>query len=242
MQDVQGQIFAGIAKFGMCAGVAICCAVSTLPLIFFIFMTVYAFANPDKEAWYGKVGETNALYTNEDALKEANAAEMINIHGRFVSWFVWGFWMQIAPIGLLAITFSVSCCSAVGATILGIVLYTGLTCSMLAWWICGIVWRFRTDGKFAAGDLPLAGQDELAWKEAIRADGSLYQVNSGNFLYYYYVITWVMMGLGLVVAVVIPVAICCCMAKAAEELQPGGDSEEEQEPLANPADSATVTV
>jgi len=39
-----------------------------------------------------------------------------------------------------------------------------MACGGLAWWITGIVWRFRSDGAFASGDIPAEkGMDIDEW-------------------------------------------------------------------------------
>jgi len=39
-----------------------------------------------------------------------------------------------------------------------------------------------------------ANTTEEAWMTAITADGSLYQYSSGNFIWTYYLIGWIIMG------------------------------------------------
>jgi hypothetical protein len=46
--------------------------------------------------------------------------------------------------------------------------------SGLAWWITGIVWRFRSDGLYAVGDILKEGVTEEQWAKDIVKDGSLF--------------------------------------------------------------------
>ena len=40
---------------------------------------------------------------------------------------------------------------------MGFLLGTGASCGAFAWWVVGIVWRFRSDGSYTAGDIPPEG-------------------------------------------------------------------------------------
>ena len=80
----------------------------------------------------------------------------IDIHERFVCWFMWGFCMILAPLvsvilialsSLISETLSIFCSGA---------LTCAIACSSLAWWISGMIWRFRSDGSYASGDYPVS--------------------------------------------------------------------------------------
>ena len=125
------------------------------------------------------------------AAKTAKATELVDIHARFVLWFVWGFFQSLViPLGgsllvLLAMaihpTFGTLCMGLNGC---------GLTCGGLAWWVTGIVWRFRSDGAFAAGDIVPEGTTIEEWDQEVAAEGSFFQYRSGKFMFFYYVICW----------------------------------------------------
>jgi len=79
----------------------VCCfALSVVPIVFLVYLGIYAFNNPDQDAWYGLVKTEQTLFTTEDAGKMVGAENLVNIHSRFVVWFLWGFIQMLAPITL----------------------------------------------------------------------------------------------------------------------------------------------
>mmetsp|Transcript_32073 Transcript_32073/g.37718 ORF Transcript_32073/g.37718 Transcript_32073/m.37718 type:complete len:106 (+) Transcript_32073:171-488(+) len=83
-----------------------------------------------------------------------------------------------------------------------------MTCGGLAWWITGIVWRFRSDGAYAAGDIVPDGKTLEDWETEISADGSLFQHQSGKFMFIYYILCWSLMGLSCLCSVCAAIAGC----------------------------------
>lgn len=75
-----------------------CCALSAVPIVLLVYLGIYAFDNPDTDAWYGLVKKEHTLFATEDAGKLAGAEELVDIHSRFISWFLWGFIQMLAPI------------------------------------------------------------------------------------------------------------------------------------------------
>ena len=66
---------------------------------------------------------------------------MDHVHDHFVAWFMWGFCSFIPMFVCLPIPVIGSCMSLCA------------NCSLIGWWIAGMVWRLRTSGKFASGDV-----------------------------------------------------------------------------------------
>ena len=98
--------------------------------------------------------------------------------------------------------------------------FLGLTisCSGLAWWIAGIIWRFRSNGSFAVGDLPQDGYDETKWyDEVVLAEGSLYQHATGRFMLIFYLVSWGLMVLILIVNMIMALYMFIKAKKADEE-------------------------
>ena len=138
-----------------------------------VYLGIYAFDNPDSPAWYGIVDGKPGLFENH----ELESVELLDIHRRFASWFLWGFIHALAPWLLFL---CVKVCTALSpklgecSQILAICSYG---CSTVAWWVTGIVWRFRPDGAFASGDKfsVLVDGDETT----LEADPLLVQAKSG---------------------------------------------------------------
>ena len=166
--------------FKGCLGCILALVMAALPVIWTVYLGIYAFDNPDQPAWYGVVDGKPSLFGSPD---EQGAGELTDVHQRFVSWFLWGFIQALAP-WLLA-PFIVSCMvlSPELGSLCGILSCCGLGCSAIAWWIAGIVWRFRSDGSYACGD-ELAGEGG----EVLVADAALVQASSGKFMLIYYCI------------------------------------------------------
>ena len=87
-----------------------CCIITTLsllaiPLIFFIYLGIFAFANPDAAAWVSKdtAGNKISLYSTQSEAEGAGT-EVVDIHGRFVSWFLWGFIQMILPCAWICLS------------------------------------------------------------------------------------------------------------------------------------------
>ena len=102
---------------------------------------------------------------------------------------------MLAPIGGALLTVLAMFISPSLGSCIGPLVGCGAGCGGLAWWIAGIVWRFRSDGAYAAGDVLPNGKELEAWQTEIEAEGSLFQVKSGKFMFIFYVITWSSMGL-----------------------------------------------
>ena len=187
-----------------------CCVCSAVPIIFMVYLGIYAFNNPDQEAWYGlDTDGKGALFASEDAGLTGRATELVDIHARFVTWFLWGF-IQTLVLPLSAtilVGLGMLIHPSLGSFCSGL-LGCGMSCGGLAWWITGIVWRFRSDGAYATGDVVPEGKDLDAWEAEISADDSLFQYKSGKFMFIYYVICWSMMACGCLTSLCGAIAGC----------------------------------
>ena len=157
-----------------------CCSM-ILPLVLTISLGVFAFANPDNEAWVGKSSDGSfKLYKDEGAGK--GSTDLVDIHGRLVAWFLWGFMQHLVVPALLLIS-SIMCmlvcmplnalCQICGSACM-VFMCCGTSCSYMAWWITGIVWRFSSDGRYSVGDIVPAGKSNDDWSKELEADDSLY--------------------------------------------------------------------
>ena len=95
---------------------------------------------------------------------------------------------------------------------MGTLLNCAASCATIAWWINGIIWRFKASGSFASGDELTA--DELSAESD--NDATLYQLQSGKFLLIYYIITWVIIGAGLGFACCTSFMACCGFGKSSD--------------------------
>ena len=133
------------------------------------------------------------LFASYEELSTAGGGKnYVHMHARLVSWFTWGFYNLAVPIAMVPF---VACC-LYQIPFVGLMCYAttmlSCACSSLAWFITGIIWRWSTDGQFAVGTLVPSGKTAEEWSDITKAPGSLFQVSSGNFMYYYYLIVLIL--------------------------------------------------
>ena len=189
---------------GTCV-MALCCLCSCAMLGLYITFTVYlgkyAFSNPNMDVNYWVAADgTQTLEPIATPIPEG-ATDVTAIHATFVKWFLWGFIQMLLPIagGLLFFVPSLAACVQ-GST----------QCAGFIWWIMGMVWRFSAAGKFASGDVIPEGTTEEAWIEGISNPETVWQYSSGNFMYIYYLITWILIGTSCGCGIL--GALCTCIA------------------------------
>jgi hypothetical protein len=136
-----------------------------------------------------------------------------DVHGNFVTWFMWGFMNAMVSVGLILLGGLFTLCApSIGTCLMSLV--GCAQCSGLAWWIAGMVWRLRASGKFASGDVMPETYTEETWTAAITAENSAFQVQSGNFMWVYYMITWILMGVSCGCGILMTlIGMCCGAAK-----------------------------
>ena len=71
-----------------------------------------------------------------------------------------------------------------------------------------MVWRLRESGAFASGDIVPANVNEDDWIKAVK-ESYLYQYESGNFMWGYYLITWTLIIVGCFCSCVCGVVAGC---------------------------------
>ena len=175
-----------------------------------IYLGIYAFNNPDNEAWYGTDSKHNGqLFAREADALSAQATEVVDIHAKFVLWFRWGFFMIISMFLSHIVIFAISSFHKMaGETIRGLLVY-GFSCALLAWWVCGIIWRFNSRGSFSAGDSLQKAEREAEQESA----ATLYQLRSGRFMLIYYIITWSLIGFAVFFSFVCLVFVCLSLGE-----------------------------
>lgn len=184
-----GAAWGMLAQYGACViyTMGCCgCLMAIGHLVLFIFLAIYAFGNPDNEGYYGTVTaagvESGWMFTASQALGYTTDAgvevaatatgDLDNVHGNFVTWFTWGFLNYIMLCGFQCLSAIMIKCSPVIGMIC-MYLSGCVCCSSTAWWIAGIVWRFRTSGKIAS-----TSENEDMWKLLNPTDAALEESNS----------------------------------------------------------------
>ena len=71
---------------------------------------------------------------------------------------------MVAPCAAMCIIPCLTSITPLIGSCVACIFATSMACGGLAWWITGIVWRFRSDGAFASGDIPAEkGMDIDEW-------------------------------------------------------------------------------
>ena len=85
-----------------------------IPVVMSVLFAIFAFNNPDRAAWYGiSANDTDKLFPDEEAARNAGVKDLTDIHQRIVNWFLFGFILAVGPIcvaliSLLAVAIHVS--------------------------------------------------------------------------------------------------------------------------------------
>ena len=173
--NVGSLVFTNIGK-ALCGGLGGCVLATSiigvvLTTLIYVLFFIYAFANPDKDAWLTSEGGNFKL--SPDAATAGTGA--LHIHAVFTGWFAWFFINMVAQwviLGISVLFFYLSL-EWVGIAFQGIMSCL-LGCSFLAMYIAGMVWRFNSAGRYAAGSLVPEGTSTDDWAKTVSADGSLF--------------------------------------------------------------------
>ena len=137
----------------------------------------YAYANPDVGECWATAGQTTPLSVETAGYK--------NVTAQFHSWFYWGFIINIVSLVVGVLQVIAGALKNEGIAKLATCAAGPLGCGGLAWFIAGLVLRYRQIGNVCSGDLVLEGADQTgpyAWK-------------SGKFMnIYYMVIMWILIS------------------------------------------------
>ena len=147
------------------------------------FFYTYAFNNPD-------AGECWAISTSQ-VPKAVETAGYKHVSAQFHTWFLWGFILNVAMLVMAVLQFLLAATKAsIFGTLNGLV-GCPVACGGLAWFITGMVWRWREIGKVCAG--------VYALENGGHEGGVPYQWKSGKFMHIYNLIC--LIGIG---------CVCCC--------------------------------
>ena len=151
------------------------------------------------------------MFVTEVEAVALGARNLTNIHARIVNWFLFGFILMIGP-------FFIATVSYMGAVIhknlawalcnMGILL---LGCSTVAWFIVGIVFRYSRKGRYSAGTVLPPDTDKDDWLATIKADGTLYQYYSGQFMNNFFVVAFILLVVSIATGVLVSCYACCCV-------------------------------
>jgi len=165
--------------------------------VFFIYLGVYGYGNPDPEHAYFIDGVDQTALTKEAAEELASTAGVtvragypIDMAHLFRTWFLWGFWGSVFMIALLATvtTLYIMCKQHLGMIkMIGGISYAVLFCNTAAWFLLGFFWRFSKAGRISSGDKierPDSTTDNKEWNDFLKAQSEAdgYQLKGGHFM------------------------------------------------------------
>ena len=197
----------GTGSLGVCSKIVGCiCSCGCLAAIitFTVYCGMYAFNNPEPQAYY--IAATGTSPASLVGVADVNAEGVTAVHDQFVKWFTWVFAQQMVMFfGGPIIVLLVICIMRVSAclgNLCGVLMACGVCGSGLGAWIAGMVWRFSEAGKFASGD-------NLA-DDYVPADDTLLQLSNGKFMGIYYLITWILLGTICGCSIIVGLFTCIC--------------------------------
>ena len=119
--------------------------------------------------------------------------------------------MVLAPVGTMVMVICMMINKTLG-NICGPAIMCATGSSGFAWFITGIVWRFRSDGAFACGDVDfMSERNNDEWQSIVNAEDSLYQHSSGKFMLIYYCIVWGFLSIHILVSLFVGLYYCLCI-------------------------------
>ena len=88
---------------------------------------------------------------------------------------------------------------------------------LLFWWMCGLVLRFSSGGKYACGDIIPEGMTKEDWvTEISESEDTLFQVSTGKFMLIFYYASMVAIIFSCFGSCLYGAWLCCCRPKASE--------------------------
>ena len=222
---------------GWCTGA---CCIANLLLILITFLGIFSTINPDKEAWAGRLqiaGDASggdeslaskqlySLYPDRVSGEKAGATHLIDVHGRFLTWFGSGFLLSLTPLPIAITTLALHIMHAkLGKCVGGLSVCT-VGCGFTAWWILGLFWRFSELGMYSSGEKPYQystgdGKEtntliEWSYMGSEASNDSeindLFQLRSGRFMKYFYIVSWAIQISAILVCIIMAFfGQCCC--------------------------------
>ena len=198
MDDFKSQATtgAGLLITGICG-----CGLLAASITLVVYQGIFSYNNPDPEGAWTAAGLTKVYSTKalaEDAVQDANLGGDVvveDMHAKFVTWFLWSFWLNFVPIGVGILVGVVRAISDSLGQCVNFLAGCGICAASLGLFISGIVWRFSKTGRTAAGE-HLAEWPELDPATAasetdptrVSPYGDPYQVSSGKFIKVLYLI------------------------------------------------------
>ena len=175
------------------------------------YFGIYGLNNPDAQAWYGVVAGQQTLAPDAATLMDAGVVTPFPVHDKMVSWFLWGFILNLLPfVGCVCMPLAAFGEGAAKlATCVSGLACTAASCGSLMWFITGSVFRFRSDFGYASGDVVPAGVTQQAWDLSLEADKGLFQVSSGRFMWVFLMINYGSMAVSCGCGIL--AALCGCI-------------------------------
>ena len=178
------------------------------------FFYTYAYNNPDA-ATQGQCFASDSSDTPFDMTPDSitgavptPSADYANVGAQFTSWFFWGFVINMISIVMAIFNFLFAFTQSPIFGMLQTLIGCPVCCGGLAWWIAGMVIRWRHIGSVCAGGI-LRDEIDANGASAGAVGDAPYWWKSGKFMNIYLIIT----------LSAIPILCCvgCCIAAAVKQ-------------------------
>ena len=217
MENFLKKLGAGCGKLTACS---MGCMIAVVILTFVVFLGVFGMVNPDRQVWYGEIKTPDFERKLFASLEEGIGAEaegLTDIHGRLTVWFLWGFLLTLSPLPLAMVVVIANACHEKCGSVAAQVSFCQLGCLWLAWWVIGIVWRFRADGRFTCGDEEYFKSSEGETKSFFSippyVEDTLYQQQSCTFMKVFYIVCWAIQIIMVATCVIWSVLTMLCASE-----------------------------
>ena len=178
----QTGFIASLGGWNKIAWCTLACVIANLLLTLITFLAIFSTLNPDKEAWAGSIEISEAadggprllytLYSEKAQGEEANASNLIDVHGRFVTWFSCGFLLSMTPLPIAITSLCIYICHNRVGIFVAYVYGCTVGCGFVAWWVLGLCWRFSELGIYVSGEKNESSteEDEIVNEDATKSD------------------------------------------------------------------------
>ena len=180
----------------LCTAVG-CCALS---IVYLVYLGIFAFNNPDNQVFYTSQGSEEKLTAT------LSNKHSVDVHAQFVGWFTVGFSLAILPCATGLVSGLIFLINETCAGYFSKLITCLSGCVGIAWFITGIVWRFRESGSIASGDQLSVAE----YEQEIAKEDTLYQFKSGKFMLVYYIIVWTLIGISCAMGCLACILSCFC--------------------------------
>ena len=123
---------------------------------------------------------------------------VVNVHGQFRAWFIWGLLINVSPLAIVFLAVVATNINSFFSKVVFLLL-SSLACSAgIAWYVIGLFWRFSKFGRFASVGVENTLELTINKVVDVPSQKELMQAESGRFIFIFYTISWFAMAAGFI--------------------------------------------